>query len=224
MQATDLYTRVSMTLQDMQTPRRWEWDFTEGTETISLQPILNQAIETIASFRPDATSTTEVVALVKGAKQELPTGAQQLIEILRNMGSDGSSPGKAITKTTRSALDAFNRDWMNKTGTSIEHWIYDITQSKNIFWVCPAVPSGGLHVEMIYSQQPTKITAQTDEIPLSSVYFEPIYHHMLFQIFAGESEDANFKRGMEHWSVFKDLLGLKQQTDKAYAQGVAQET
>mgnify|MGYP000550660318 CR=1 FL=1 len=218
MLVSEIYTRIAMTLQDL-TKDRWTWEWSDGDTDLSLQPLMNQAIQAVVYQRPDAMSTTETVSLDAGAKQTVPTGSYQLIEAIRNMGTDGSTPGKTITPVDRRVLDQWNRTWMNKSAISeIDHWAYDRLYNRKIFWVYPPAPSG-LHIELTHAPEPTLITSSTDEFPLPDIYADPIYHHVLFQIFAGDNSDANFERGMNHWKVFTQKMNMKTQTDMAMSQG-----
>ncbi|UAW01040.1 virion associated protein [Ralstonia phage RPZH3] len=99
--ASVVLSRAATLLQD-EDHERWtvdellEW-LTDGTREIVVR-------------KPSAYMKTTTAALVAGSKQALPEDAIQLIDVPRNLKTDGS-PGRAVTATDRRLLDTENPDW-----------------------------------------------------------------------------------------------------------------
>ena len=74
------------------------------TETELLQGV-NTGCIAVCSFKPDAYVVSESVALVEGIVQSLPVSGHFLQDVICNMGTDGSTFGKAVTLIDRKILD-----------------------------------------------------------------------------------------------------------------------
>jgi hypothetical protein len=120
---------------------------------------LNAAVRALILVRPDAGAVTESVQLVAGPKQTLPTAALRLLDITRNMGTDGATAGKIITPSDRKHIDYSNLLWPAGTaGTAVENYSYD-NNVPRIFYVTPPVHAvTAVYVEMSTSQLPTAMT------------------------------------------------------------------
>ncbi len=223
MKVDRIYERVSITLQD-RSQNRWVWS-DNGTDLV-LEPLLNQAIEAVVAARPDATAITEPQKLGAGSKQTVPSDTYQLIEITRNMGSDGKTPGNFIYQVNRNIMDRFDADWSALSGQKeIQCYAYNMFFNRQVFWVFPPVPAdSAIYVEMTRAQMPGQIANTGVEFPLPDIFADPVFHHILFQIFTGDSEDANFDRGMKHLEIFNQKLNVKNRSDVTYYTGQLTQT
>ena len=177
---------------------------------------LNAAIRTLVLVRPDSGAVTESVQLVAGIKQTLPTAALRLLDITRNMGTDGSTAGKIITPSKRAHIDYANLLWPAGTGeTYIENFSYD-NNVPDIYYVTPPVhDSTNVYVEMSSSQLPTTITATGDTVGVNDIFFEPIVQYMLYKAYAADDEGVEFDKAQAFMANFFSLLQVETQTSKA---------
>lgn len=124
----------------------------------------------ICKYLPSAATRTDAIKLVAGTKQSIdllavasvvpgdgtsltaPLYGIQLLDVIRNMGSDGATPGKTITKMNRRGLDDFDEDWHTKTGAYVVNFSVDERWPTG-FYVVPAV-TGTQWVEALYSCLP----------------------------------------------------------------------
>lgn len=117
-------------------------------DAIKLKAGTRQSIETIAALdcKPGDGSTPDA-----------PILGMQLLDVVRNMGSDGLTPGRAIQHLTdgRSVLDEIRPMWHTATGSVISTFTHDPRAPRD-FYVSPAV-TGSVWAEIIYSAQPLKI-------------------------------------------------------------------
>ena len=79
---------------------------------------LNDGQREVVLYKPNAFVTNENLQLVQGTRQDLPASGVQLIDVVRNMGTSGSAPGRAIRITMREILDAQVPDWHNPAITT----------------------------------------------------------------------------------------------------------
>jgi len=104
--AQDLINDIAAELSD---PQFVTWSADE------LLAYLNAATLRVCLVRPDASSSVESLQLVAGTKQSIPATARRLLGIDRNMGADGSTPGKVITSTDKRSMDLYNPNWHKDT-------------------------------------------------------------------------------------------------------------
>ena len=55
---------------------------------------LNDGMRQIVLIQPSASSTTDVIALQAGTRQYIPADGWLLLNIYRNMGTNGTTPGR----------------------------------------------------------------------------------------------------------------------------------
>ena len=127
MLCSEILRSVSGKLQDEDADaRRWPWESASGA--YSLMDSLNAAVREIVTQRPDATAQTEPMRLEPGMMQRIPrtdihqTGrnAVSLINVIQNLGSDGSTPGRPVFRVELDALRTAAA-W-GKAGGRVENW------------------------------------------------------------------------------------------------------
>lgn len=200
----DILNRAGRLLSD---PTHVRWTEKE------LVDYINDAQRQIVLLVPDANSRTESFLLVEGSKQMLPAEGIRLLRITRNLGADGLTPGRVVYPTIRSALDAENPDWHTKTGTSVQHYIYDPESNRKVFYV---YPSANGYVEIVYSSAPAKLATDpvnvAEQLELSDQYINPILDWVLYRCWAKDAEYAgNQQRAQMHEGSFYQQLGVKNQ-------------
>lgn len=134
---------------------------------------LNDAQVAITKFLPAACSRVDAVKLKVGTRQSIeaiaaadckpgdgstpavPVYGTQLLDVIRNMGADGLTAGKAIRGTDRGILDSQSPNWHSVTGALVSSFMYD-PRTPRYFYVTPGV-TGTVWVELAYTAQPIKI-------------------------------------------------------------------
>lgn len=212
MKVSDLLKLVSHKLQDPGPERRYPW--TTTGDAVSLVDVLNNALRAIALNRPDATAVTEAVKLVPGNRQTIPAAARSLIEVLRNAGVAGTTPGQPISIISR---DAFSGLDMTQVSTTIDNYAYDAKTNPTIYWVYPAVPATpDVYVEMTYSASPPEVADTEADLPIPETFAVPLMHWMLYEIFCGDSSASNMGKAQHHLAACYQALGVKLRSDLAY--------
>jgi hypothetical protein len=171
---------------------------------------LNAAIRALVLVRPDAGAVTESITLVPGVRQSVASDVLRLLDITRNMGTDGSTPGKIITPASRQHIDYSNLLWPAATGdTAIDNYSYD-KENPLVYYVTPPVHATTVvQVEAVYSQLPTAVTAVGDSTGTNELFFEPIVMYMLYKAFVTDDEDVEFSKGMTYLQNFFNLLQVE---------------
>lgn len=174
---------------------------------------LNDGMRQIVLIQPNASSTTVSKKLDAGTRQTLPTGGWLLLQMYRNMGTTGTTPGRAIRIVSRELLDNFNPNWHTATAAAeVRNYIYD-TQDQTAFYVYP--PSTGTqYVELNYSAQPTNLTSESEVIPLFDIYQSSLVDYILYRAC---SKDAEYAPGLQlaqgYLATFVAAVGGKAQTE-----------
>jgi hypothetical protein len=205
--------KAEIVLQDEdtdQTTRRW-------TETEMLG-WAKDAEEQVASLKPDSYPVVEAVALSAGSQQSLPSNAMQLIDVLCNMGTDGSTRGDVVEVVEKNLMNAINPGWMSDTAnTTVTHVVYDSKRTPKLFWVYPKSP-GTNYLEIITGKLPdnsSKVISDTILIP--DEYSNAMLHYIIAMCFAKDIDIPNSaQRSNTHLNVFLDLLGRKEATEEIY--------
>ena len=168
---------------------------------------LNTAIKRLIGLRPDAYYKTTTMQLASGALQELPSEAIRLIDITRNMGSDGATPGTPITEVDKDTLDR-TLSWYAETAEpAVEHYAYDDRKPRH-FLISPPCTN---YIELSYSYLPTALTASTDSIASMPQTFEAdLVNWMLYQAYLMDSDEPNnWQQAQFYYNAFMQGLGLE---------------
>lgn len=117
-------------------------------DSIKLRPGTRQSIGMIAAADCKPGDGTVPSAPILGT---------QLLDVIRNMGDDGVTPGLPIRPTTREVLDVNARNWHSATGLEVRSSIYN-PQVPGYFYVFPGAPADqDVWIEIAYTAQPAKI-------------------------------------------------------------------
>jgi len=174
---------------------------------------LNDGLRQIVLMQPNATNTPGAVQLVAGTRQTLPTGGWLLLGVYRNMGTTGTTPGRAIRIISRELLDAFEPNWHSATPSAItKNYIYDL-QDQTAYYVYP--PSTGTnYIELNYSMQPTDLTSESQVIPIFDVYQGSLLDYIMFRACTKDAEYApGVQLGQMYLATFTAATGVKEQSE-----------
>lgn len=229
--AAEVLRLVSGALQDLEpgTEARWPWEGGDDGR-IGLLDFLNAAVRAVALQRPDATAVTESILLEPGMRQRVPrrrvhrcrADALTLIELLRNMGPDGRTPGRTILPAAPEILRAWAVSGA-QTAREVDNFAYDRLTDAHVYWVCPGVPEDrDVWVEATYSAEPARMTCPDDALPVPDAYAQALFHHMLAGILSGDNESGNAARAQLHMQLYAQVLGVKQQVDQFWPKAAAQ--
>lgn len=221
MRAVEVLRLVSGSLQDLEPGIESRWPWTGGDSgQVGLLDFLNAALRAVSMQRPDVTAVTEAIQLEAGMRQRLPRrrihrasrDATLFVELARNMGPNGETPGPPITAVPPSILLA----WADpgRSGRIVENFAYDRLINKDVYHVYPAVPRDGeVWVEATYCAPPEIIRCPEQDIGVPDDYAAALTHHMLASILSGDNENSNAGKAAYHMQMYSSILGMKTNID-----------
>lgn len=203
--------RVQAVLQDT-TGVRWP-------VTGELVLWVNDAQREIALLKPDASAVNTTVTLASGTKQEIPSGGNRLMKVVRNMSASSGGAGKrAIRLVDLSVLDSQTPNWHDPATTGdaahtniVKHYSYEESNPRN-FYVYPGV-SGNAYVELVYSANPATV-ALSDNLSIPDIFANAIMNYVLYMAYMKDAEFAgNENRASNHYQLFTTSVTGKGQID-----------
>ena len=205
-QVNSLVSRAATLIQDA-TNVRWP--------TNELIDWLNDGQREIVLIKPQASVKNESVSLTTGStKQSIPASGVQLIDVTRNMGSAGNTPGDSIRVVSREVLDAQRPSWHSDVNADgkIKHYMFDPRDPKT-FYVYPKAPATAHYVEVIYSASPTDASAG-GVIQIDDIYANALLDYILYRAYSKDAEYAgNAQLAVAHYQAFSNSLGAKTQNE-----------
>lgn len=174
---------------------------------------LNDAQLATVLVRPDANAVLESYKLAAGTKQALPTNGLRLLDVVRNMGADGSTPGRTIRWVETDVMDSTDPLWHTRTpATPVREAYYNDKRDPLVFYVNPPVPSSpNVFIELTTSKAPAAITDAVSGVTgLSDVYAPALSQWMMYKAYALATQAVNqFQRAQFYYNSFFNVLGVK---------------
>lgn len=178
---------------------------------------LNDGQREIVILRPDANATIANTTLVAGTLQTIPAGGYQLLGVIRNMGSSGNTPGRAVRRVDRDTLDSQIPDWHTAASSDTTvHFVFESTVPKRFYVYPPA--NAGQRLEISYSAAPADVAALGNTITLDDIYANPLTDYILYRAFSKDFEQqGTAAQAAAARQSFENTLGLKAASDSANA-------
>lgn len=172
-------------------PDLFGWVNTGQREAVKLNPSLN--------------AVTSVIQLVAGTKQSLATGSVALIDVVRNMGLNKTTPGVPVSIIERTELDLYQPTWHTGTANAVaQHYIYDPRNPKQ-FYVYPRQPTGSNvqgSVEIVTGDAPADLADENQPITLDDTHEGTLLDYVLWRAFSKDAEYALLPRATAHLQLF----------------------
>lgn len=208
MKLSDITTRVRILLND-QDETRWSPSELAGW--------VNDAQKLVAVMRPDASVSNSVVTLSAGTKQSIPNDGFRLLDVIRNIGSDGTTPGRSVRIVDREVLDSQDPMWHTTTqSATIKHFIYDNRNPLTFYVYPPATNTAKL--EIMYSKSPATVATANDDLAISDLYLDVVVNYVMYRAYSKDAEfSANANLASGYLQVVYSMLGIKTQKDVAFS-------
>lgn len=202
-------TAVDSRISDLMTdPDRIRWTEEERIRWS------NEAMGAIMTRKPAAFARRIVHTLVAGTYQELPSDSSMLLDVVRNIGADGVTGGKAIRRTDRQLLDDADPDWHTATQKAVaRHYVYDDRVPK-VFYVYPPIIAG-TKVELLDAALPAEIDSIDDTLAIGAEYLEATVNYVCYRANSKDSEFANGAIAAAFYQAFEAALGVSTQAQQA---------
>jgi hypothetical protein len=177
----------------------------------------NQGQREIVSLAPQAYSVIVSILLTSGAKQTIPTGGIAFIRAIRNMGTDGTTPGNSITMTVMESLAAFLPSWSSETATAVVYNAMPDPQNPEIYYIYP--PSDGTnYAEIEHSKVPTTIPYDAEgawkasKPSIRDNCLDALVDYILYRAFTENIGGLGMEqKAMNHRNAFLQSLGVQTQ-------------
>jgi hypothetical protein len=176
--ADKIITRVRTQLIDDLATKRWT--------DAELLGWLSDGQRTLVAMDPALGDVTGPLPLVVGTLQTLPPNAFMLLDVKRNMGLDGLTPGRVVTVVSRENLDRVDPNWhASRRSDIVFHYIYDPKQPRR-YYVYP--PSTGMtQIEVSRAENPADFATLLDEMTVPDLYQTALFDYVMFR--AHEKDD-----------------------------------
>ena len=176
---------------------------------------INLGQNALVELKPNALVTTGLFTLAAGTKQTLSAGDLVLVDVIRNMGADGATPGAAVTIVERSRLDTILPTWHAATPVkSIKHCMVDARTPK-VFYCSPPA-DGTTKIEIAKGITPTPLASLAAALQLDDIYEGALLDYVLHRAYSLDAENpANLSRAQTHYQSFVTALGGKIQGESA---------
>lgn len=184
--------------------------FTDG----KLTEWLNAGQRQIVLLKPTASVANESVQLVAGAKQTLPASGIVLIDIVRNMGSNGNVPGTPISRKDRQSLDALLPTWGSMPAKAqVKYYMFD-ERDQSRFYVYPKQPDAGQgYVEMIMSCYPDTALVNAT-ITIDDIYEGALLDYIAYRGFRRDDQ----ARAAMYFGTFTQAVTGKKMSEQEISQ------
>ena len=191
---SSVISKVQTILQDT-TGIRWP-----DTELLGW---INDGQREIVLYKPNSFVKNTGVQLTTGTKQTLPADGVQLIDVVRNLGTTGGSPGRAIRITMREILDSQVPGWHYATpAAEVKHYMYSNLDPKTYYVYPPQPASGQNYVELIYGAAPTECSLG-GTITLDDIYQTILVDYCLYRAYSKDTEyAADQNRAATHQNAY----------------------
>ena len=179
---SSLLAKAAVILQD---PTNIRWPQSE------LLDWLNDGQREVALYKPNAFVKNTNKQLVTGTKQSLPEDGVSLVDVVRNLGTNGTTPGNAIRMVSREILDAQLPSWHSSTAAAaVKHFVYTPLDPKTFYVYPPQPASGQGQVEIVYVASPNDASLNGN-ITLDDIYVTALLNYILYRAYSKDAEYAN---------------------------------
>lgn len=196
-------TRAATLIQDA-TNVRWP--------RIELLDWLNDGQREVVLLKPEACVITESLVLATNVtRQTIPANSIMLFDVVRNMGTNGSTVGDAIRVISREVLDAQRPSWHADANTlgKIQHYMFDPRVPKT-FYVYPKAPATAWSVEIVTSAAPPAANDSGGAIGIDDIYANALLDYILYRAYSKDADYAqNAQLALAHYTAFANSLGIK---------------
>jgi hypothetical protein len=197
--ASTIINRVSAQLVDINNVR-WSRK--------SLLDWLSVGQRFIVAMVPQAGSTIASIPLVPGSMQAITTGSVVgIYDIIRNMGADGNTPGRAIGPLDRPLMDRCRPNWLSEAASPVVQCAVQDKATPNTFWVYP--PSNGAnYVQVHYTDLPDPLVSESTAISIPEKYEDSLHHYVMFRALSKHAEFAKDPEADKYLGLFNATAGI----------------
>jgi hypothetical protein len=174
----------------------------------------NEAMRWIISLIPEAYTIYKTVELISGARQALPSDCIGPPEGIDNQGTDGATPGDAVSTISYSVLQALVPDYNTATSSATTDHVIPVPGNPTEFFVYP--PSNGTgHIRIKTPATPPLVSYdagglwQVEVVPLDDKYVVAIPDTIcMFAVDDDTDIPGNTMQAQKYYQRVMTMLGL----------------
>lgn len=175
---------------------------------------LNDGQRQISLMAPQTTNKVATIQLAAGTRQSIPSDGWRLLDVMRYMGTNGTTPGRAVRLISRELIDAYNPHWHSDTRTNApQNFLFD-EQDQTAFYVYPPNTGNG-YLQINYAPVNEEITDEADPIAINDIYQTPLLDYILYRAC---SKDAEYAPGLQlaggYLTTFMAAFQQREKVDK----------
>lgn len=170
----------------------------------------------ICVLSPGTNDKSAVIQLVAGTKQTIPSDGWKLLDVIRNMGTTGTTPGRAVRLVSRDLIDSIYPNWhSSRPNIVVQNYMVD-EEDKTSFHVYPP-NSGTGRLEISYAYTPANLTTEASTIVINDIY-EPVL--LDYVMYRAHSKDAEYAAGLQlasgYLSTFLSAFPNRDKVEKEF--------
>lgn len=174
---------------------------------------VNDAQRQIVVLQPNATNKVSTIQLAAGTRQSIPSDGWTLLNVIRYMGTNGTTPGRALRVVSQQIMDAYDPNWHAANPSLVpKSYIFD-QQDQTVFYVYPPNTGRG-YVQVNYSPEPADLTNENQAIVVRDIFETAILDYVLYR---ANSKDAEYAPGLAlasgYLQTFMATMGVKSETE-----------
>jgi hypothetical protein len=170
---------------------------------------LNSGQREIVMLKPNSNTAYVTTQLVAGTVQSI-TGVE-FIEVIKNMGQFGNTPGPAVQPLNQNILDGLHPGWHTMAPSINVKYYMPNKKIPKQFMVHPPQPAIPGYVQILQAQYPGEI--ELDGNILDDIYETPLIDYIVARAFGEDTEVSDFNKSSNYMQRFTTALGGKAQAE-----------
>lgn len=168
----------------------------------------------IVSKKPDAYTVIDSTLLISGIRQVLPSGSIDFVDVVRNMGTDGETPGTTVLVVPWISLKSYLPSLSSATATTEIRNAAPDPIRKDV-WYCYPPSDGTGYVEVEFSKAPAQITYdangdwQSNLVAVENDYVNALLNYILWRSWSKDTDiPGNLQRSQIYWDRYYQDVGV----------------
>jgi hypothetical protein len=172
---------------------------------------INAGQKQIVILSPNATNKTWVYKLAVGTRQAIPSDGWTLLDVIRNMGTNGTTPGRTIRVVSEELMDNFDPYWHAALPVATVRNVIFNQQDQTFFYVYPPNNGNG-YIQINYAPVPPTLLLETETISLNDIFMPVLLDYVLYRAC---SKDAEYAPGVQLAAGYLQTFMASMQTKSA---------
>ena len=175
----------------------------------------NIVVRKVVAAAPQANAVVDAVKLAQGVRQFIPARGIAFIRGIRNMGTDGQTPGAAVIHSSLDVIQAFDLNWSSASAAAAIETVIPDPANPAAFFVSPPA-DGTSYLEIEFSQMPDPITYddngdwESELVGVSEGFVDVVLNGVLAKAYERDSDfPGNQQRHMMYHNRGLGALGIQ---------------